>query len=179
MRVYRPGWLKTSIASHLRRMAWTGTFDGHMTTGAASYMDECTGFDQYTGSFLIFTRDIGHHTSGWFKNPDYERCFHLSISFREPSNIDQPAAYDEKIAREWIDAFFGDDARYLWAETAKSPEGIELGVMHWRCFTDEHWQPILPRGEVYSTAFTELGWKSFSEQYPTEDRKEPSILHAG
>jgi hypothetical protein len=30
-------------------------------------------------------------------------------------------------------------------------------------FCDERWQPILPRGEVYSREFTEKGWKSFSE----------------
>ena len=28
---------------------------------------------------------------------------------------------------------------------------------------DEAWKPIMPRGEVYSTQFTERGWKSFSE----------------
>lgn len=39
-----------------------------------------------TGTMLLFTRDIGHHTSGWWKNPDYERCYHLSLSFWDLAN---------------------------------------------------------------------------------------------
>lgn len=37
------------------------------------------------------------------------------------------------------------------------------GVYHYRLFCDEAWKPIMPRGEVYSTQFTERGWKSFSD----------------
>ena len=44
------------------------------------------------------------------------------------------------------------------------PLGVKRAeVYHYRLFCDEGWQPIMPRGEVYSTQFTELGWKSFSE----------------
>ena len=32
-----------------------------------------------------------------------------------------------------------------------------------RPLCDTHWRPILPRKEVYSKDFTELGWKSASE----------------
>jgi hypothetical protein len=34
-------------------------------------------------SFTAFPLDIGAHTSGWWKNPDYEACWHLSISYAE------------------------------------------------------------------------------------------------
>lgn len=30
-------------------------------------------------------------------------------------------------------------------------------------FCDPAWQPLKPRGEVYTREFTEVGWKSFSE----------------
>lgn len=179
MRVYPPMWLKTSVVQALTRASRTGTFDGRMTRFGASYMDDCTAFHAGTGSLLIFTRDVGHHTSGWFKNPDYERCLHLSISFREPLYIHQQAAYDSAMTQEWVELFFGDAKRYCWAESPKSPQGKQLEVMHWRVFCDALWQPILPRSEVYSVEFTEKGWHSFSELYPEDPRQEPSILHAG
>lgn len=53
--------------------------------------------------------------------------------------------------------------RLLWCEPPYSEEGKKAGVYHYRLFCDENWQPIFPRGEVYSTQFTEMGWKSFSE----------------
>ena len=38
-----------------------------------------------------------------------------------------------------------------------------MGVYHYRLFCDEGWQPLKPRGEVYTRDFIEKGWKSFSE----------------
>lgn len=116
------------------------------------------------GTNLIFTRDVGHHTSGWFRNPDYERCLHLSTSAL-PRAIWTPDTPDLDAALQtaWVHAFFKDDVRYVWAESPKSAQGKQLGVWHWRLFCDEHWTPIMPRGEVYSSEFTELGWRSASE----------------
>jgi hypothetical protein len=115
-----------------------------------------------TGIRIIFTRDEGHHTSGWFKNPDYERCFHLSTSF---FNYDarELAPQSRKESLRWVRLFYGDDARYAWAEPPASPLGKRHDAWHYRVFCDAGWQPIKPRGEVYSLEFTELGWKSFSE----------------
>lgn len=108
------------------------------------------------------TRDIGHHTGGWWKNPDYERCWHLSMAQRDPmtgSPVPKQAAFYQELA----EAFFGGDAKLTWLEGPYTPEGKALDVWHYRLFCDEGWQPIKPRGEVYSKEFTEAGWHSFSD----------------
>jgi len=65
--------------------------------------------------------------------------------------------------KAWLEVFYGDDCRYIWAEPPYSEEGRKSDIWHYRLFCDINWQPILPRGEVYSKDFTEKGWKSFSE----------------
>lgn len=121
---------------------------------------------------IIFSRDVGHHTGGWFKNPDYERCFHLSLSFsgsdggmlstsRRIERAPQIHALAEKLCR----LFYGHDVKYIWAEPPFSKLGKQYQVWHYRAFCDEHWKPIKPRGEVYTREFTEKGWKSFSDLY--------------
>ena len=111
---------------------------------------------------MIFTRDAGHHSAGWWKNPQYERCLHLSISFRsQPS--DESAPFDKRQAEAIARAFFGDDARKCWVEPPVTPEGRYYDIWHYRLFCDAGWQPLLPKGEVYSRADTPAGWKSFSE----------------
>jgi hypothetical protein len=179
VRTYGENWLKNSVAQKLKEASVFGTFYGIMDYYAVRYIEECAAFHAPSGSVLIFTRDEGHHTSGWFKNPDYERCLHLSISFKEPYNVYQPRQFDQKLAKEWLDIFFGDDKRYVWSESPKSDEGRAIEVWHYRIFTDDLWRPIVARREVYSTELTEIGWKSYSELYPEDGRKEPSILHAG
>lgn len=167
------------VAARLRQRAMKWTFDGRMPGGSPqgmaallsrhrAYVD-----DVKTGCRLIFTRDVGHHTSGWMKNPDYERCLHLSIS---PIHRAARTELEERLLRgmaehtlqneaAWVAAFFpGDEQRCLWFESAKSPEGRAHEVKHWRLFCDPTWHALLPRGEVYSTDFTEKGWKSWSEQ---------------
>jgi len=154
------------VAGELRRRAKHGLWDGRVTPEGRRYMRHCTLDDAITLTRLIFTRDVGHHTSGWLKNPDYERCWHLSTSPR-PGLIalpgEQLAEPDMKTCALWVRGFYGDDERYVWAESPKTPEGKARGVWHWRLFADEHWVPILPRKEVYSREFTEVGWRSASQ----------------
>jgi hypothetical protein len=164
---------------HLKREALHGVLGGGNTLSDQIYLDLCSGFHSPSGIVVIYTRDVGMHTSGWFKNPDYERCLHLSLSFKEPMRPTVSLPFDSKAAAEWVDIFFGENKRYAWFETPKSRDGREMDVRHWRVFCDEYWQPILPRKEVYTTEFTEKGWKSFSEVYPDDPRKEPSTLYAG
>jgi hypothetical protein len=116
---------------------------------------------------IIFTLDIGYHTSGWFANSDYERCLHLSVShprldvirtYRVPrdvgsgvflgTDIDTPT--DEE-ARAWGRVFFRAEATKAWFEPAvgttdpyRSP-----GVVHLRLYLDPAGRPIIPVGEVY------------------------------
>lgn len=114
------------------------------------------------GTTLLFTRESGYHSGGWWKNPDYERCYHLSVSFFDPETL-SPRPFSQKDADHWVKMFFRGNERLLWCEPPATKNGRALGVWHYRLFCDEGWQPIKPRGEVYGREFTEAGWKSFSE----------------
>lgn len=155
------------VASELRRRARHGVHEGRETPEMWRYLRHCRAEDHRTGTRLIFTRDTGHHTSGWLKNPDYERCWHLSTS-PIPGLIVIPgqpqlAELDKGTRAAWVKAFYGEDVRYVWSEGPKTPEGRAHDVWHWRLFCDEHWVPLLPRKEVYTREFTEEGWRSASQ----------------
>jgi hypothetical protein len=72
------------------------------------------------GTRLILTRDRMHHSVGWWRNADYECCWHLSISCRDLAKAgEQPAAPDfEPVSHEeevfWGRLFFGEHARWVW-----------------------------------------------------------------
>ncbi len=151
-----------TIAFEAHAVAARGAFDGRETEANRLYLLACRRVAH--GTSLIFTRDTGHHSSGWFRNPDFERCWHLSLS-PAPSRLWTPDTpdLDRRLRDRWLAAFFGEWTRLLWAESPHSSAGKRAGVWHWRLFCDEHWEPILPRGEVYSSEFTEKGWKSASE----------------
>jgi hypothetical protein len=159
-----------ALVPFARLRAMRGLYDGHVDDRSMSLMRLCTHrlrLSPEHGALLIFTRDIGHHTGGWWKNPDYERCWHLSISYRQHHEgphavdrmLDQDKAESERIAR----AFFGDDARLLWCEPPYSEPGKRADVWHYRLFCGPSWHALKPRGEVYSRADTPAGWKSFSD----------------
>jgi hypothetical protein len=128
------------------------------------------------GIVVLFTREAGMHASGWFKNPQFERCYHLSLSFRDPAT-GEPAPFDQYVAERFARAFFADHVRHAWVETAKTDHGRLLGVVHYRVFCDEGWQAFSPHGEVYSRELTEAGWQSWSDLHG--NAPEPSPLHAG
>lgn len=96
----------------------------------------------------IFTQDHGAHASGWWRNSEYERCFHLSLSHAK-SNA-QPTGEGEKLTRAeleaWAAAFFTTNVRWLWLE----PGYEHKDVTHLRLFVDPDGTPILPKGEVYT-----------------------------
>jgi hypothetical protein len=150
--------------ARLRLAALSGIYSGLIrTVHDAQYMARCKADVRVGDTYnrLIFTRDSGHHSSGWWKNPDYERCFHLSVSF---AYLDEsPAPFDAERAMRWAKDLFREHVRWVWVEPPYSPEGKVRDVHHYRLFCDEGWQAIKPRGEVYSRELTEAGWKSFSE----------------
>lgn len=154
-----------ALVPFAKRRALRGLYDGRMSLETQELMALCThwwAFSPVEAATIIYTRDVGHHSSGWWKNPDYERCFHLSISYRafpQGDSLDHDHARSLRLAV----AFFGDDARLTWLEGPYSPEGKAASVWHYRLFADEGWQPFKPRGEVYSRDWTPPGWKSFSE----------------
>lgn len=171
-RVYDKTWLAPSVAADLKRTAAYGTFAGRQPD---RYLRRQTALHAPTGSLLIFTRDLGHHSCGWWKNPDYERCWHLSLSFRDPVTGD-PAQRDRKLTRSWVELFFGADRDKLWCEPPYSAEGKAREVWHYRLFCDGHWRPLLPRGEVYSRELTEAGYKTFSEVRADLEAAEEEVL---
>lgn len=123
--------------------------------GRSEIPESCSWLLEKYPATILFTRDVGYHSSGWWKNHDYERCWHLSISFR--------GGNEKKALRQIIENLFLPYERLLWVEPPYSNEGKKMDVWHYRLFCDENWQPLKPRGEVYNTNFTERGWKSFSE----------------
>lgn len=151
-------WIELAANQH-RLAAKRGEWDGR---GPTPYFLACRQEYFFAGCTSIFTRDVGYHTSGWWKNPDYERCKHLSLSYFDPATC-EPADKNATTTEQFIAALFGDHKRWLWCEPPYSQDGKRLGVWHYRLFCDEHWQPIKPRGEVYSTELTEAGWHSYSD----------------
>ena len=111
----------------------------------------------------ILSLDVGAHTCGWWKNPDYDTCLHLSLSFFDLETR-EPAPQDHKAANAIVRGIFGAAHRLAWCEPPSFPEGKQRDVWHYRVFVDRSTMlPILPRGEVYSKELTEAGWKSFSD----------------
>jgi len=155
--------LKAGVAREMRRVAQRELlYDGINSLANRMLLDSCKALHHPTGTLFIFSRDGGMHSGGWWKNPDYERCWHLSMSFVEPLTGER-GPKDVKLTEQWLEVFYGDDQRYIWAEPPYSPDGKQLGVWHYRVFCDPSWAPIIPRGEVYTKDFTERGWLSFSD----------------
>lgn len=164
MRYFGPNWLKPGVVTWLQRQAAAGRASMLHPKGNLSYFHSCTAFHCPSGTKLILSRDTEHHACGWWKNPDYERCLHLSLSFYDPETM-QPTGRNTKLSTEWVGLVFQDYCRLLWCEPPYSPEGKKHDVWHYRLFYADpgFTAPILPRGEVYSKEFTEAGWKSWSD----------------
>lgn len=154
--IIHKGYISDAIIRRMKARAETGVFDG---LSMSPYFLRCSHYCENTQAMLLFTRDVGMHSSGWLKNPDYERCYHLSISF-EVDGV--PLPQNHKEARRWCEALFGGDTKLLWIEPPYSSAGKRHDVYH-RLFCDEGWQPIKPRGEVYSRDWTPSDWKSWSD----------------
>lgn len=166
MRIFNADWHIPGMSNWLRRQAYCGVMDMNSREPypREKYLDACKGMHPLTGTLALLTRDTGHHTCGWWKNPDYERCLHLSLSFTDPET-GKPREQDKDAASQWVTAVFGESSRLVWTEPPYSPEGKAKDVWHYRVFFADPLfkHPMLPRGEVYSKEFTEAGWKSWSD----------------
>lgn len=164
MRYFNKTWLKLGVADWLKKQAAAGQASMLYPAGNLAYCNDCSAFHCQTGTKLLLSRDTGHHTCGWWKNPDYERCLHLSLSFYDPETR-EPTGRNTKLSAEWVGLIFQDYTRLLWCEPPFTPQGKKLDVWHYRLFYADpgFTAPILPRGEVYSKEFTEAGWKSWSD----------------
>lgn len=164
------------FASDATRKALTGFNDG--TFKSENYLIQCHSTDYGTGSIILFTRDIGHHSSGWWKNPDYERCWHLSLSFFAPFSLER-LPKNSGLTEKWLGLLFGDNKKLLWCEPPHTPQGKKIDVWHYRLFADSKWQAIKPRGEVYTREFTKAGWKSYSDVQAEEESKAKNLMILG
>lgn len=175
--MFQANWSRENISLEMRRRAALGDYNGTLTQQAKAYVEFCTCAYQPDGTILIFTRDIGHHTSGWWKNPDYERCLHLSLSYRDPKT-GLPRAKDKELSALWVEAFFGPTKNLIWAEPPYSPEGKRAECWHYRVFYAPDWvAPILPRGEVYSKDWTPANWLSYSDVLQKEKEEVDTWLN--
>lgn len=134
------------------KTANSGIWEGDIST---PYFEGCKFWSEKYECIIIFTKEVGYHSGGWWKNPDYERCYHLSISF--------PGGRNKSKLDKVLTGLFGYNKKLLWVEPPYSEDGKRHDVWHYRLFCDPNWLAMKPRGEVYNTHFTEQGWKSFSE----------------
>lgn len=103
--------------------------------------------------------DHGMHASGWFRNSDYDRCLHLSLSC--PGKVLPVVIREDRPGKPvgagflpipsaevdlWARLCFGDDERWLWHESGQ----YMRHVVHLRLFLDQNNQPIMPEGDVYN-----------------------------
>lgn len=118
---------------------------------------------------LRFSRDRMHHSVGWWRNAEYEYCYHLSISARERSlmrmllagieppggDIYEPISHAEETY--WGRLFFAEHADKVWHEPGGTDPRLtseerrrHRHIVHLRLFLDpETFQPFIPTGEVY------------------------------
>lgn len=146
--------IDTDIFQRIKKVSHTGIFNGKNNNDP--YFLSCRWFIEKYGCSVIFTKDEGMHSSGWWKNPDYERCYHLSISFADGKNKNK--------LQKVLNGLFGHYVKFLWEESPYSAQGKQNEIWHYRLFCDANWTPIKPRKEVYTKDFTPANWKTFSEQ---------------
>ena len=158
---------KTAIAEAMKVRArlYTGKFPPPSMAEGLKIVDACRVQIEKPDliTLLAYTMDDGMHPVGWWKNPDYARCYHLSISYWYPGELARTAPKNEKETAEWITLFFHPNEGWIWCEPPHYGIGKQRDVWHYRLFADGHWQPIKPEGEVYSRLKTESGWLSYSE----------------
>lgn len=145
----------------LRRLAPTVPFDGRSATLPSQRLVVPQYEERDTHRLaaevqisLIYSFDHGPHASGWWRNSDYDRCFHLSFAALNGSAyVDMP----EIDRRAWPRAFFGDNVAMAWWEPPAA-EGdpyrnapASRYTHHVRLFIDRATgRPIVPAGEVYT-----------------------------
>lgn len=97
---------------------------------------------------LLLTFDVGYHACGWWKNSDYDRCWHLSLTHPAGQHLETP---DEREVFAWAERLWREHASKAWIEGAASSLDVYRlpNVVHARLFVGAHDEPIIPEGEVY------------------------------
>jgi hypothetical protein len=167
VKVFGVGAAKMEVALRMRINALKmvlvdGAFNGLSIPWSESVLKNYMAIHRPSGTVLTYTHDEGYHTSGWWKNPDYERCLHLSLSFHDPET-GKPAPGGYRFTNEWLDVFFGESRRLLWCEPLALPEEGSFEVWHYRLFCDASWNPMPPEREAPTAEFAARGWKRWPE----------------
>lgn len=150
--------------------AMTGWFEGTLDSltafGATEDLPSRTDPEEIWVRLLL-SRDRSHHASGWWRNAEWEYCWHLSISSRPAVEarmarvglaenvgyVDLPR--DEEVY--WGRLFFGEYASMVWHEPGGTDPRLtqeerhrNKAIAHLRVFLDpETFEPFIPSGEVY------------------------------
>lgn len=160
------------LVERMGRKAMSGWFVGTMATleafGATADLPSRTNPAEVWVRLLL-TRDRSHHSSGWWRNAEYEFCWHLSISAR-PSADCRLAALGLKKPDEvgyvdlpkleetyWGRLVFGVHADKVWHEPGGTDPSLTAAearrnrsISHLRLFLDpDTFEPFIPSGEVY------------------------------
>lgn len=150
--------------------AMTGWFEGTMETLAAFAATEDLPSRTTPDEIwvrLLLSRDRGHHSSGWWRNAEWEYCWHLSVSSRPAVEarmavigLREDVGYIDRPREEevyWGRLFFGEHASMVWHEPGGTDPRLSLAesrrnksISHLRLFLDpETFEPFIPDGEVY------------------------------
>lgn len=139
----------------LRRVAYRNPWHGQEIIDPRHAWDTSAILEPGRPTRIMLTFDIGYHASGWWRNSDYDRCYHLSISHPAhptpglaPAHLEPPSTAE---VAAWARAAFPLHYPWTWTEPPASTLDPyrRPGVAHVRLFTDQRGQPILPEGEVY------------------------------
>lgn len=157
------------IAAQMRARARRGWYIGDMETlqRYGAFRDTQGVTEPDLTIRLLLTRDKMHHSVGWWRNADYEYCWHLSMSAKSFTMLQggadwQELPYEEiprNEVRFWSRLVFGDYVNMLWNEPGGTDPRLSREekqrnalIWHLRLFLDprQGGRPFIPEGEVYT-----------------------------
>lgn len=146
----------SSRLEELKLRALANPWDGRGVPDSRHRLVAPGELDRKIGISLLLTFDEGHHGSGWFRNSDYERCWHASMCCvaHHDGALSYLDTHDDTL-RAWCHAIFREHLKLAWIEPPASPfdtyrtSQASRYVTHVRLFTDLVGRPIKPEGEVY------------------------------
>jgi hypothetical protein len=155
-----------NVARQMRAKARRGWYVGDMASlqafGTRSVLRAATEPELTTS--LLFSRDKMHHSVGWWRNAEYEYCWHLSISTSETPDGATKVKVPQSELRYWTHAFYPEDFDKVWLEPGGTDPRLtqeeklrHATMFHMRVFLEpqlldsrgEPFHPFIPKGEVY------------------------------
>lgn len=156
------------MAKTAMRGWYTGTIETLKRYGASYDLPSRTNPEEVYVRLLL-TRDRMHHSVGWWRNAEYEYCWHLSISARpavearlaiaglKPGEEVGYVSLPEHEETYWGRLFFAEHADKIWHEPGGTDPRLtreeklaNRHIVHLRLFLDPvTFEPFIPTGEVY------------------------------